>query len=494
MEELMKDIMKKHKERRNAWHREMHAYFYPEAKEDATSVGWTQIAQTMARRQASHTGGWLNQDDLVQEALVRILEAEGGTLEKIWAARQGIRNPLRKQGREPSADMDIEVAAGLNPGGELAPPPPEDDDSQSRLERRIRDAYDDPDTADAAWSAQSGTGWGVVEEEARLNQETLEEALEGRQVEPVYLQDEYEVDRGKVDLTVNDLPDVAVEWLAAPDRKWTDVERGAARALEIALETHELNPAEQGTFANALARAVVDAMPYSTSDRDKAIRYGCVRIGVADGMGDLLLDEDVWAHVYPDGYSDVAPLYDRPATEEEMEAFVEKYVHVSKPPEDAAYENGVYKGWRYWNTEVARKAHARVALHGGSYRGDANAAAGQAFWGQGWNTISEYLRRHHKALDEAGLKEIVITNDDLDELPEGKREYARALRYKVVPKDTTPVMRLHRDGVTDTDGRRHHFSSGLPSPTLAVPEEHAEGLVAGLKKTNAPNFVGIIAV
>jgi hypothetical protein len=80
MEELImfKSILKKHEERRNAWHREMHAYFYPEAKEDATSVGWTQVAQTMARRQASHTGGWLNQDDLVQEALVRILEEEGG--------------------------------------------------------------------------------------------------------------------------------------------------------------------------------------------------------------------------------------------------------------------------------------------------------------------------------------------------------------------------------------------------------------------------------
>jgi len=398
------------------------------------ALNWAKIADLMARRSVHPN----DVEDVVQTALMRMLEGPEDHVKRIWEARMAARNEARSIARE---RLDSEDASTHPDGGDpwLTP----DDtiseswlqmlEEEDRFEERIREAYEDPDEADEAVAAQSPTPFGSVDAEWEEMLSELEE-VDTRRAMPIYMQPEWRVDRdmarmvaqsfkpgwvGTVHLRAESQEDV-LEWLEALGK----------RAVVHAWE-QGLTPPECAYYVNLVARTVADEAP----EGDEGLYYGAFRYAAGDHMalaGEgavgahssyTIEDEDVWAELFPQGFSDEKHTLPKgsPSDAEDLVG----YVSARREPEDVSVrispfigEEDVfeYQGWNIWDTALSRKVEAICALgltwdldgkphmaEPQSWRRAAKAGR-DAFWQHlRADSRKDLLRRHYRALNSAGL-------------------------------------------------------------------------------------------
>lgn len=279
----------------------------PELNE-AQALNWAKVASAVARKSASRE----LQEDLVQSALLAILEdPSDDLLDKAWAVRGGIRNPLRRIARDRATEDASTHPEGDDPWlGHDTPHPawPQMLDEEDRLTQRIREAYveqafrgRDPDAsicpadgdiwveaqakADEAVKASSGTGYWGIEDEARMVDEPQPDP---RWQPPIYMRPEHRLDWDEVEISAARFDPGWID----ENTHWADyVYHGEEKEVMTYLgtlgtdamrfaRTEGLSPVEAAVLANRVARMVCDEAPRGK----EGLYYSAVRNGAGDLM------------------------------------------------------------------------------------------------------------------------------------------------------------------------------------------------------------------
>lgn len=427
------------------------------------------VVSNVARRAVRMYGGPVGLEDITQEALLRALEAGDDALNVAWAIRGAIREQIFVLASDKSEGLD-EYEEYLEDDGlcnvyfsEDEQPAPEwlkmFDEPSDPLENRLREFYEEPDEALEACRTHGGHSY-LEEQHYREMEESTQSLLADDLLEPLCAAPEWRIDRSAVDKIVgrfnaNEVCGKELYYVSYLANSW---------AQEA--EYRGLTPPEIAILANRMGRAVALADPHRAG-----MVYGTVRIAIGDYLGEKghLDDDDVWYHLYR-----VPPEYEveSPTPEGGVQDVLEwiSAVPARTTPYDVTYEEEwvdgelvqSYKGWQFWDTAEARRAHLRAALIGLESYSNCALAGRRAFWAL--PNRSALIRANYDALGRAGLSR------------------HKAWGYKVVPSRAIPVHSLYKNGVTtliDDKVVRRPFESGV---MLAVPRDKKESFIQALGK------------